>query len=439
MSKPLKIGLLFATIIGSLYLLSGTVSADGFNQNRIIDDIVFNNANSMSASQINTFLNNFPNSCISPNSGFGAIDPTGYNPNSGFQYGGFVTAGQVIYDAAQAYSINPQVLIVTLEKEQSLITGQNNFSGYCNNGDQHKYAAATGYGCPDSGTTYNYTGLNLYQRSGATVTSTGTTCVNTASKAGFTQQVIRAAWLLKFGEQRSEGNVSWAVVKGNWDNSDDPQTCYGGPMTQGTFARCPSGGSSFYDGYTTIDGVSVHMDDGATAALYWYTPHFHGNQLFYNLFTAWFGSTDGSNSLAYVDMSGYPTVKAGQSASFWIRYKNTGQGVLYDDISKVSNITLHLADTNPINRVSQFYDPGTWINNNRPSTQFAAVYESDGTTLATNQHVVQPGQIVKFDFNYKASAQATSGTYTEYVQLVLEGASNWNIPGGFGFFVVTVP
>ncbi len=202
-----------------------------------------------------------------------------------------MTAGQVITDAAQTYGLNPQVLIVTLEKEQSLVTGRNNFSGYCNNGDQHKYAAAVGYGCPDSATTYSYSGLDLYRRNGVTVSNTGTTCVSSAIKAGFTQQVIRAAWLLKFGQQRSRGNVNWAVIKGNWDNSDDPQSCYGGPTTQGTFAVCPSSAATFHDGYSTIDATAVHMNSGATAALYWYTPHFHGNQVFYDLFTQWFGST----------------------------------------------------------------------------------------------------------------------------------------------------
>lgn len=271
--------------------LTPSVYADTFLQNRVIDDGVFDNTSTLNAAQIDAFLNSFTNSCISPISGFRAIDPTGYSPSTGFQYGGYVTAGQVIFDAAQAYDLNPQVLIVTLEKEQSLVTGQNDFSGYCNNGDQHKYAAAVGYGCPDGGTTYSYDNLDLYQRNGVTVSSTGTTCVNTAIKAGFTQQIIRAAWLFKFGEQRSEGNINWAVVKSNWDNSDDPQACYGGPMTQGTYQRCPSGGTTYYDGYTTIDATAVHMDNGATAALYWYTPHFHGNQIFFNLFSSWFGST----------------------------------------------------------------------------------------------------------------------------------------------------
>jgi hypothetical protein len=273
--------------VGSL-LPAGVASAAGFNQNRIIDDGVFDNTNTMNAAQIDSFLNSFADSCISPNSGFKAIDPTGYNPTDGYLYGGFVTAGQVIYDAGQAYGLNPQVLLTTLQKEQSLVVGG---AGYCNNGDQHKYAAAVGYGCPDSGTTYSYTGLNLYQRNGVTITDTGTTCVNSAAKAGFSQQIIRAAWLLKFGEQRSKGSISWAVIKGNWNNSDDPQTCYGGPMTQGTFQRCPSGATTYYDGYTTIDSTAVHMDTGGTAALYWYTPHFSGNQHFYDIFTGWFGST----------------------------------------------------------------------------------------------------------------------------------------------------
>ena len=274
--------------------------ADGFNGNRIIDDAPFDNADSMSPSLIDAWLNQFPNSCISPNSGFSAIQPVGYNPTSGYQYGDYVSAGQVIYDAGQVYGLNPQVLLATLQKEQSLVVGS---PGYCNNGDQHKYAAAVGYGCPDSGTTYSYSGLSLYRRNGVVVSSTGTTCVNSASKAGFSQQVIRAAWLLKFGEQRSKGNINWAVIKGNWDNSDDPQTCYAGPMTQGTFQRCPSGGAAYYDGFTTIDGVATHMDSGATAALYWYTPHLHGNQNFYSTFVSWFGDPN-SSCVATSNVSG---------------------------------------------------------------------------------------------------------------------------------------
>lgn len=261
-------------------------SAATFNQNNIIDDAVFNNTGALSASQIDSWLNtNFGStSCISTSRGFSAPDPIGYNPTQGFLYGGNVSAGQVIYDAAQAYGINPQVLLATLQKEQSLVAGDSGCSVL-------RYAAATGYGCPDGGTSYSYSGVNLYTINGTTVTSVSGTCVNSSSKVGFTQQLIRSAWLLEFGEHRSEGNINWAIIKTNWDNSDDPQTCYSGPMTQGTWERCPSGGSSFYDGYTTIDATSVHIDDGATAALYWYTPHFSGNQNFQSIFNGWFGTT----------------------------------------------------------------------------------------------------------------------------------------------------
>lgn len=292
MKNVLRFGTtLLLTAVLALSFISH-VRADTFNQNNIIDDAVFDNANSMSAAQIDNWLNsNFGStSCISTSHGFGAPDPTGYSASTGqFSYSGNVSAGQVIYDASQAYGINPQVLLATLQKEQSLVTGS---SGCTVVGD----TGAMGYGCPDSGTTHSYPAEGalaapLFYLNGTPITSVSGTCVNTAAKAGFSQQVIHAAWLLKFGEQRSEGNINWAVIKGNWDNSDDPQTCYGGPMTQGTYQRCPSGASAYYDGYTTIDSTAVHMDDGATAALYWYTPHFSGNQHFFSIFTGWFGST----------------------------------------------------------------------------------------------------------------------------------------------------
>ncbi|HJP96898.1 MAG TPA: hypothetical protein VJ843_06045 [Candidatus Saccharimonadales bacterium] len=285
MKKALaRISLLVVAVTICAGIIPAMHTQAAMNNNNIIDDFVFNDTSTMTAADINNFLNGFASSCISPNNGFLAIDPTGYSPSTGYKYGGNVTAGQVIYDAAQAYGINPRVLLTTLQKEQSLVTGTAGCS-------VKRYAAAVGYGCPDSGGSYGYSGVNLYTINGTTVTSIDSTCVNSSSKVGFSQQVIRAAWLLKFGQQRSEGNVGWAVIKGNWDNSDDPQSCYSGPMTQGTFQRCPSGSTTYYDGYTTIDGTPVHMDNGSTAALYWYTPHFSGNQHFYDIFTGWFGST----------------------------------------------------------------------------------------------------------------------------------------------------
>lgn len=247
----------------------------GFIANNLIDDSVFDNTATMNAAQIDAFLNGFPNSCISTNNHYQAADPTGYSPSTGFTYGGNVSAGTIIYHAAQAYDLNPQVIISTLEKESSVVSGSASYHcTYLN--------TSMGYDCPDSGSCPR----------------------NPATESGFSKQIIHAAWLMKFGEQRSEGNTGWSIQKPGWNNSDDPSTYYGGPMTQGTLSRCASCSATYFDGYTSIDGTSVHMDTGATATLYWYTPHFHGNQLFVSIFESWFGSTHLSFSIVKPSDSG---------------------------------------------------------------------------------------------------------------------------------------
>lgn len=298
MKYALKTALFLAvTSLTAIVMLSRSMpvhAASAFDSTDLIDDSVFDNTATMTFPQIDSWINaNFPSSCISTNNGFQAPDPTGYSPSGGFTYGGNVSAGHVIYDAALAYGLNPQVLLVTMQKEQSLVSG----GGGCST---ESYAAAMGYGCPDGGTTYNYSGVDLYSINGVEQTSINGTCVNGAAQVGFSQQVIHAAWLLKFGEQRSQGNTSFDVSSTNypesgdsWDNSDDPGTCYEGPMTQGTYNRCSGGTPTYYDGYTTIDGVSTYMGGGATAALYWYTPHFSGNENFDNIWASWFGSVYG--------------------------------------------------------------------------------------------------------------------------------------------------
>ncbi|MEK7153461.1 MAG: hypothetical protein AAB834_05925, partial [Patescibacteria group bacterium] len=232
--------LISVSLASMLLALSVLVPSAGaaFNKDLLIDDPLFNAVGTMNAERINSFLNNFQYSCISPNNGFEARIPSGYSPSGGFTFGDFASAGHVIATAAEVYGLNPQVLLVTLEKEQSLVTGRNS-STYCN-GTEHKYTAAMGYGCPDSGGSYSWSGISLYRRGGVERTVTGATCVNTISKAGFSQQVIRAAWTLKYSQQRSMGNTGWAIVQGSWNNSDDRNFCYTGYMTQGTYKRCPN-------------------------------------------------------------------------------------------------------------------------------------------------------------------------------------------------------
>lgn len=275
-------------VVAAFALLIIPSTALALNNNRIIDNTIFDNYNSMSAAKIDSFLNS-KGDCISSSSGFRAINPIGYNENDGFIFGGPVTAGTVIYSASQAYEINPQVLLTTLQKEQGIVAPDGSVT--C---DTNTIAKSMGYGCPDTYTQHKYTGLNLYWRNGIKYSATtgGGICVNNSNKAGFSQQIIRAAWMLKYSRMRAEGNVDWAIIKGSWDNSDDLNATFSGYMTEGCLKRSKyESHCTDYDGYATIDGQSVHMDNGATAALYRYTPHFHGQELFTNIFTPWFGYT----------------------------------------------------------------------------------------------------------------------------------------------------
>ena len=388
---------LTALLSGVFLLLNLGNAQAAFVASRLMDDGIMDSYNSMSASDIDAFLNS-RGSCISTNSGFSAPDPVGYSPGGGFQYGGNVSAGTVIAHSSQVYEINPRVLIVTLQKEQSIIT-----STSCSTNTISK---AMGYGCPDSGGSYSYSGLNLYTRNGTTFTDVSGICVNSASKAGFTQQVIRAAWLLKFSEQRSKGNVGWNIQKPGWDNSDDPQSYYSGYMTQGYHKRIQSESSpTYYDGYATIDGVSTHMDTGATASLYRYTPHFHGNQNFVNLYESWFGPTKGVDyAWEYVGISfstGSSNVIGNTQTTITLTAKNTGNQSWSN-----TNVPARLGTFAPTNHGSALYHP-SWVNQIRPAT--------------VNQAVVMPGENGTFTFT--VNVPNISGTYYERFNLVAEGAA----------------
>jgi hypothetical protein len=421
MKKHLKIlSVVLLLAIGGGLVWHLAIANAAFNSGDIMDDGVFNNISSMDGPGIDSWLNaNFPHSCISVNSGFSAPQPTGYSPSGGFTYGGNVSAGTVIYDAAHVYGLNPQVILATLEKESSVVSG--NASYHC-----QYINTALGYGCLDS-----------------------SACpVNPATESGFSKQVIHAAWLLKFAQQRSEGNLNWDVQVTNfpnpgdvWNNSDDPQSCYSGPMTQGTFTLCPGGSATYFDGLDTIDGQTVFISTGATAALYDYTPHFPGNENFDSIFTSWFGSIYGQPYQAQqYAQSAYPQLNPGQSTNAYIEFQNDGTYAWYDDNSFSSSppgeVPVHLATAHPLNRTSLF--DYAWPTTSRPTFNFAAVYNSDGTTLAGSQNIVEPGQIAKFVFPITAPGNLAPGTYTEFFQPVADGVGN----GGFNdvstFFNVTV-
>jgi len=153
------------------------------------------------------------------------------------------TAAHIIWQAAQDYKINPQVLIVLLQKETGLITDKipNNFD----------YRKATGYGCPD-------------------------TAPCSEKYYGFKNQIRKAAAL--FAE----------VLNGGWTNY---------PLGKNYIQYNPS---------ASCGGSVVNIKNLATSALYRYTPYqpnagalaagygtatcgAYGNRNFYLYFEDWFG------------------------------------------------------------------------------------------------------------------------------------------------------
>jgi peptidoglycan hydrolase CwlO-like protein len=85
--------------------------AGGFNQNTIISDTNFYDVNSMSAADVQAFLDTQKG----PLKSYSALDHTGV----------MKTAAQMIWDAAQGWKVSPKVVLVTLQKEQSLLSETN--------------------------------------------------------------------------------------------------------------------------------------------------------------------------------------------------------------------------------------------------------------------------------------------------------------------------
>lgn len=277
-------------------------SAPPFNKSLLMDNAVFEDTGTMTVAQIQAFLDSFPNSCIKAYKDDEPLGRSRYGPTK-------VPAAQVIYKSAQFWGVNPQVLLVTLEKEQTLVSGGRGCEPW-------RFWSAMGYGCPDGGAQYQYPDLGI--------TGSGT-CVSKEYWAGFARQVNSAAWQLQFNRQRADGNVDW--------NGNGSIPNYGF-YTAGYRRQYAGAELKYYDGRVPIDGQAVTMGNGTTASLYTYTPHFAGNQTFVTLFTRWFGSTMALR-VDYTDyVKGVYRVLLGRPAdssglNYWTNFLNSGGSLPY--------------------------------------------------------------------------------------------------------------
>ena len=205
----------------------------------------------------------------------------GNNDNEiGFQYG--ESAAHIIWQAAQDYRINPQVLIVLLQKETGLITDK-----IPNNGD---YRKATGYGCPD-------------------------TAACSSKYYGFKNQIRNAAALFR------------TVLDGGWTNY---------PLGSNYIQYNPNSGCG---------GSWVNIRSLATSALYRYTPYqpnasalaagygagdscgAYGNRNFYNYFEDWFGNIRSEGKLGIFSDMVVPRLFYVKAGAGYINPDNNAVGI----------------------------------------------------------------------------------------------------------------
>lgn len=286
--------------------LARSMGIDGFTPGNIISDAVFSNSGTMTEAEIAAFFTGKVSKCTSGYTclkDFRQTTPTRPADSycNGYSGGANETAARIIYKVSQSCGINPQVLIVMLQKEQGLITHTWP--------SQWRYDMALGQGCPDDAP-----------------------C--DPQFAGFFYQMYGAA---------RQMNI---YTEGYWFTYFYP-------------------GSTWQVQYHPNRGCGtgpVYIENAATSALYYYTPYqpnaaalragygegdncsSYGNRNFYNYFTDWFGSTQGGGSTASADAASY-VAALDSSGTLW-SYPFTGgtwsgsRGQLAEGLSAAKSLML---------------------------------------------------------------------------------------------------
>lgn len=245
--------------------VSAAVHSSGFDPGNIISNDRFFDSNAMSETQIQAFLNLMVPTCRSTDPTLPCLKNLYTLTNtrvadaggrcSGYSSEGYESAARIIWRVGQACGINPQVIIVMLQKEQGLITSTKPSTW--------SYRAAMGADCPD-------------------------TSACDTRYMGFFNQVYRAAWQMKeytLNPTYWKHRVGWTSVR--------------------------------YHPNAACGSSSVYIQNQATANLYNYTPYqpnesalanmygvgdacgAYGNRNFWRDFNAWFGSStvDGTSAI----------------------------------------------------------------------------------------------------------------------------------------------
>ncbi|MFZ4893188.1 hypothetical protein ACL9RL_01920 [Plantibacter sp. Mn2098] len=238
------------------------VSGTEFTAGDIISDENFYDANALSEAGIQSF---FASQSCTPKDGVPCLADfrkttksiRAAEPGHCAAYRGATneSAARIVWKVAHACGINPKVLLVLMQKEQSLISSPSTYG----------YARAMGWGCPDTGPDFS------------------AKC--DADYFGFQNQVYQSAWQFR------------------------QYTLYPLNVPGETYQRAYHIGPVFiqYSPDPVCGGSTVDIKNQATANLYLYTPYqpnaaalanvsgtgddcsAYGNRNFWRIYTEWFG------------------------------------------------------------------------------------------------------------------------------------------------------
>lgn len=414
---PRLVVLILFLFAASFLLLShskvSALSNSDFNPGRIIDDGTFFNSGTMNADQIQQFFNAKVPVCDTygtkltshPNGSGGYYTRAQWSQIQGhptpfvcvkdyhedipysaadsycstINGAGNQSAAQIIATVSQACSINPEVLIVLLQKEQSLVTDDWPWP--------YQYQEATGFGCPDS----------------------SPSCQQVYS--GFYSQIYRAARQYRL-YAKNPNNYNYRV--GNYYVAYNPTASCG--------------------------GSTINIQNQATAGLYDYTPYqpnnaalygsgdscsSYGNKNFWTYFNNWFGSTIGACAttpgFSAQSAGGWSMppgeMQSGDSTTVYIRVINTGSETWHNVAP--NQVQLSMVGNQP----SMMYtNDGTWINSYRVGMQQASV---------------PPCGVATFKFTYKSPLPpfANSGVSIDKFTLIDNDDQTWFPDYGWFFGV----
>jgi dihydropteroate synthase len=407
----------FAAILLPSNLFSqhaSAVTASDWRAGKIIDDAVFYNKNSMSPQQIQQFFDakvptcdrwrassnptyQPPWTCLKEyqeNTATRENNVGRFNANgTPYQVPGGKLASQIVWDVAQEYGINPQVLIVMLQKEQGLVTDNWPWAV--------QYQKAMGYACPD-------------------------TAPCNEQYYGFYNQVSSAAWQMKrYIAYPNSYNFKAGVTR-----------------------------NILWSPNASCGASPVYIENAATAALYNYTPYqpngaalnnmygtgdgcsAYGNRNFWRYFNDWFGSTIDPFSDPNIVISSSLSINPGSfaagqmyNASFSIKNNadypiNIGSPMVVvrgpqgqnRDMPADTNVTIPAKGTYTYNKNWFTSDSGRhyfWIVTYKPGIGFSydfPVGENSSISKSTNLNVL-PSTVISSSLSINPGSFAAGQMY----------------------------